>query len=67
MARQAAIERSKARYLKLVCGHYQTLEEDERVSIWRPKKNVTYCDNCNDWVAIAVPYRSPDLGDTPMF
>lgn len=67
MARQAAIERQRSKYIKLVCGHYQTLEEDERVSHWRPSKGVSYCENCNDWVAIYVPPAVDNTPAEPMF
>jgi hypothetical protein len=67
MARLAVIDSSKARYLYLVCGHYSTLETDEAYSIWRPRKGVTLCENCQDWVEIAKPPAPVDLGNTPMF
>lgn len=67
LARQAAIERAYARYLHLECGHYGTLEDDERYSHWRPKKGVSWCEKCNDWVAIAKPPAPQSDTDEPMF
>jgi hypothetical protein len=67
MARAAAIERAKARYLPLACGHYSTLEADEGYSVWRPRKGVTLCETCHKWVDISRP-KPPDITlDTPLF
>ena len=46
----AAIEATKARYIPLVCEHYTTLEADERYSLWRPTKGLSFCETCNAWV-----------------
>lgn len=67
MARQAAIERARAGYIHLECGHISTLEIDEGYSVWRPKRGVTYCEKCSDWVAIAKPPAPTPIPDTPLF
>lgn len=67
MARQAAIERAISKYLTLECGHMSTLEVDEGYSIWRPKKGMTFCENCHDWVKIAKPPAPTPTPDTPLF
>lgn len=67
MARQAAIERSMARYLKLDCGHMSTLETDLFYSHMRPKKGQTWCENCHDWVDISKPPPPTIYPDEPMF
>jgi hypothetical protein len=67
MARQAAIERSMARYLRLVCGHYSTLEVDLFYSDARPKKGMTWCENCHKWVEIKQPPTGDTTPDQPMF
>jgi hypothetical protein len=67
MARQAAIERAISKYLFLDCGHKSTLQVDEGYSIWRPKKGMTFCENCHDWVVISKPPAPPAIPDTPLF
>jgi hypothetical protein len=67
LAREAAIERAMARYLRLDCGHMSTLETDLFYSHLRPKKGQTWCENCNDWVAISKPPAPTIYPDEPMF
>lgn len=65
LARQAAIERAISRYLHLECGHYSTLETDLFYSNARPRRGVTWCENCNKWVEIAKPPEPPKYPDDP--
>lgn len=59
---------TKARYLRLICGHYSTLEEQEAVSLWKPKRGLYWCDLDDDWVKIAPPRVLPaDYPDEPLF
>jgi hypothetical protein len=67
LARQAAREKSFARYLKLDCGHYTTLESFDMYLVFRPKKGYAFCEVHNDWVKISKPPMRTPLPEEPMF
>ena len=61
------MEKKFARYLRLNCGHLQTLETFDQYICFRPKRGWTYCENCDDFVKISQPLKPPDLPMEPMF
>jgi hypothetical protein len=65
LARQAVIERALSKYLPLVCGHFSTLDTDLSYSCYRPKRGVTFCESCNDWVEVQKPPAPPEYPDNP--
>lgn len=67
LAREAAIERALARYLRLDCTHYSTLDTDLLYSHLRPKRGQTWCEICSDWVSIAKPPAPIEYPDEPLF
>lgn len=66
LARQAAIEKSLAKYLHLSCGHLQTFETFE-VYRFAAKSGETYCEICEATMKIAKPAKQPPLPQEPMF
>jgi len=67
-ARDAAIEKSLARYFELTCGHYGTRELDELMRKWRTKRLQHYCETCNSWRLSKQNYtRGSEIPMEPMF
>lgn len=66
-ARKAAIEASNTRYIRLICEHFTTLERDEAYSFWRPRKGVTWCENCGGWQKFKPKVKREPLPPEPLF
>jgi hypothetical protein len=67
LARQAARERSFARYLHLECSHYITLETFDMYLVFRPKRGFAFCEIDNKWVKISKPTMRTAPIQEPMF
>lgn len=67
-ARQAAIEKSMAQYVRLTCGHLTTKEEIERYSVFStdPGKR-GFCEKCGSFKAFVKSYQPAPLPDEPLF
>ena len=66
---ERAIEKRRARYIPLACGHRTTLEADEAYATWRPARDKHFCETCAHWTKREpkpLP-KPPPPGDTPMF
>lgn len=65
--RLKAIEKEKAAYILLRCGHYTTREEIEFYSLWQPKGKY-WCGICEGWTP-RRPRPRPDKPEStePMF
>jgi hypothetical protein len=67
LARQAAIEKLKAKYILLECGDYTTLEALDTYRQYSPKRGYAQCEICNKWVKISNPPMRPTPPQEPMF
>src|SRR6516162_3460532 len=67
LARQAAQERELARVIRITCGHFTYLEDQQLYAVWRPKRGLVFCEKCNKWLAVMPPPVAPDLPNEPMF
>lgn len=71
MARQAAIEKQLSRYIKLSCGHMQTIETSEVYAFCalRTLGNVQlYCERCAVYSTIVPNRRSKmEYPQEPLF
>jgi hypothetical protein len=66
--KNAAIERTLARYFELECGHYGTREVDELMREWRVKRLMHYCETCNGWRPSKQNFtKGNELPQTPLF
>lgn len=66
---KAAIEKEKARYIPLSCGHYTTREAVEAYAVWRPKGVwKSMCETCGSWKPRKRKAKSKPTGDQlPLF
>jgi len=67
MARLAAIEAQLARYIRIECGHFTTLDAQDMYLICKPKAGTVYCETCHKWLAVAKPPAPKVQPQTPMF
>jgi hypothetical protein len=66
---KAAIEKEKARYIPLSCGHFTTREAVDSYAVWRPKGTwKTMCEVCGSWKPRKAKPRKTVSGDQiPLF
>ena len=69
-AAQAAIEKQLSRYLKLSCGHFETLETAERYAFAALSilgELHVFCEKCNDFARIVKIKSVTEYPDNPLF
>jgi hypothetical protein len=66
-ALERAIEKQRARYIPLTCGHHTSYEADQAYAAWRPTRDKHFCETCAHWVRREPKPKPPPPGDTPMF
>src|SRR5215475_441216 len=45
--KEVMIEKERAAYIDLTCGHTTTYEAQLFYSVWAPRKAIYYCDKCH--------------------
>jgi hypothetical protein len=66
-AAEAAIERKRSQYIKLICGHFTTWEDDQRYSFARPSKDKIWCEKCDKWNPVMPREKRIETPDEPLF
>ena len=67
IVRNVAREKELAAYMHLSCGHWTTREEQEFRSVWKPRKGVWYCPECEEWLILWKPPEKKPLTEVPPF
>jgi hypothetical protein len=70
-ARDAVVEKERARYRRLTCGHYTNRDLDEFFEAFRVLSRLGplfhYCEHCEDWRRLIAKPPKPVYPETPLF
>ena len=66
--RQIMIEKTRARYIPLECGHAASWDIDVLYEVFKPLgKLLHYCEKCKDWIKATDRDTKTEYPDEPMF
>lgn len=65
---QVMIEKSRARYIPLECGHVASWEIDVVYEVFKPLGTLKhYCEKCHDWIDAKSRGSTTEYPDEPLF
>lgn len=69
IAQLKAIEKARARYIELQCGHFTDWDTDLVYEVFRPLGPIKhYCETCGKWITRKATEAKPDaLPNEPLF
>lgn len=66
--RKIMIEKTRAKYIPLECGHVASWEIDVLYEVFKPLgKLLHYCEKCQDWIKATDRETKTEYPDEPLF